>query len=60
MAFTPLCSREYTQAALNVGASVCLAKSEMVDVLLQTISQLITARSPVVGPLLSYTYVRVL
>ena len=53
IAFTPLCSREYTQAALNVGASACLAKSEVVDVLLQTISQLIMARSPAVGPLLS-------
>ncbi len=51
IAFTPISSHEYTQAALDAGATACFAKSEMVDVLLQTIWRLIPARSPVPGNL---------
>lgn len=47
IAFTPIPSQEYTQAALDAGATACFAKSEMVDVLLQTIWRLIPARSSV-------------
>jgi DNA-binding NarL/FixJ family response regulator len=51
IAFTPMSSHEYTQAALDAGATACFAKSEMVDVLLQTIWRLIPARSSVPGHL---------
>jgi chemotaxis response regulator CheB len=51
IAFTPISSQEYTQAALDAGATACFAKSEMVDVLLQTIWRLIPARSSVPGHL---------
>jgi DNA-binding NarL/FixJ family response regulator len=51
IAFTPISSQEYTQAALEAGATACFAKSEMVDVLLQTIWRLIPARSSIPGHL---------
>lgn len=53
IAFTPISSHQYTQAALDAGASACVAKSEMVDVLLQTIWSLIPTQSSEVGHLLS-------
>jgi DNA-binding NarL/FixJ family response regulator len=37
IAFRPISSHEYTQAALEAGAAACLTKSEMADVLLQTL-----------------------
>jgi DNA-binding NarL/FixJ family response regulator len=46
VAFIPVSSSEYNQAALSVGASACLPKAEVVDVLLQTIGRLIHARPP--------------
>jgi len=44
IAFTPMSSNEYTRAALNAGAAACLPKSEMVDVLMQTIWDLVPDR----------------
>jgi DNA-binding NarL/FixJ family response regulator len=52
IAFMPISSHQYTQAALEAGASACMAKSEMVDVLLQTIWSLIPTPAPEVGHLL--------
>jgi DNA-binding NarL/FixJ family response regulator len=49
IAFTPMSSHQYTQAALDAGASACMAKSEMVDALLQTIWSLIPTPAPEVG-----------
>jgi len=53
IAFTPISSHQYTQAAVDAGASACMAKSEMVDALLQTIWSLIPTPAPEVGHLLS-------
>jgi DNA-binding NarL/FixJ family response regulator len=35
--FMPISSYEYTRASLDAGATACLTKSEMADVLLQTL-----------------------
>jgi DNA-binding NarL/FixJ family response regulator len=45
--FMPISSQEYTQASLDAGATACLTKSEMADVLLQTLRQLTSAHSAV-------------
>ena len=37
--FMPIVSKEYTQASLNAGASACVPKAEMADVLLQTMQR---------------------
>jgi DNA-binding NarL/FixJ family response regulator len=44
--FMPISSREYTQASLDAGATACLPKSEIVDVLLQTLRDLTPAYHP--------------
>ena len=46
IAFQPISSHEYTQAALNAGAAACLTKSEMADALLQTLQDLTPTRAP--------------
>jgi DNA-binding NarL/FixJ family response regulator len=43
--FTPISSQEYTRAAFDAGATACLTKSEMADVLLQTLRELPSVRS---------------
>jgi DNA-binding NarL/FixJ family response regulator len=43
--FTPISSQEYTRAAFDAGATACLTKSEMADVLLQTLRELPAVRS---------------
>jgi DNA-binding NarL/FixJ family response regulator len=53
LAFTSTSMDEYSQAALNVGAAACLAKSEVVDGLSQTILSLIRTRSSQARHLLS-------
>jgi len=37
--FTPIVSKEYTQASLKAGATACVPKAEVADVLLQTMRQ---------------------
>lgn len=53
IAFTPISSDQYTQAAVEAGASACFAKSEMANVLLNTIGSLIPNPVPRAGHLLS-------
>ncbi len=48
ISFMPISFSEYTQAAINAGAAACLPKSEMVDVLVQTLRGLIPAQ-PSIG-----------
>jgi DNA-binding NarL/FixJ family response regulator len=45
--FMPISSQEYTQASLDAGATACLTKSEMADVLLQTLRKLTSIHSAV-------------
>ncbi|MEW5960778.1 MAG: response regulator transcription factor [Chloroflexota bacterium] len=45
--FRPVASQEYTQAALNAGATACLTKSELAEVLPQTLYNLTQGQSPV-------------
>ena len=47
VAFTPISSDQYTQAAFEAGASACFAKSEIANVLLKTMGSLIS--NPVTG-----------
>ena len=44
--FMPISSQEYTRASLNAGASACLPKSEMADILPQTLRFLTSNPSP--------------
>ena len=53
VAFTPMSSDQYTQAALEAGASACFAKSEMANILLKTMGMLIPNPAPRAGHLLS-------
>jgi DNA-binding NarL/FixJ family response regulator len=53
LAFTSTSGDEYSQAALTMGAAACLAKSEVVDGLTQTILSLIRAPSDTARHLLS-------
>ncbi len=48
ISFMPISFYGYTQAAINAGAAACLPKSEMADVLLQTLRGLIPAQ-PSIG-----------
>lgn len=43
----PISSYEYTRASLDAGATACLIKSEIVDLLLQTLRNLVPAQSSV-------------
>ena len=47
--FMPISSCEYTRASLDAGAAACLTKSDMADVLLQTLRNL-TPTSPATTP----------
>ena len=49
IAFTPMSSDEYTQAALKAGAAACFPKSDMAEALLHTIWELIPDQLPVSG-----------
>ena len=44
---SPVSSREYNQAALNAGAVACVTKSEMANMLLQTLYGLTNGRSAI-------------
>jgi two-component system response regulator DesR len=44
--FMPISSPEYTQASLDAGATACLTKSEMADLLLHTLRNLTSVQSP--------------
>ena len=37
--FTPISSKEYTQASFNAGASACVPKAEVADILLKTMQR---------------------
>jgi DNA-binding NarL/FixJ family response regulator len=54
VAVTSFLSREYTQAALDAGAAVCLTKSGRDESLLQTLWSFTPARSPILQQLLNY------
>jgi DNA-binding NarL/FixJ family response regulator len=43
----PISSYEYTRASLDAGAAACLIKSEIVDLLLQTLRNLTPAQSSI-------------
>jgi DNA-binding NarL/FixJ family response regulator len=45
--FMPISFHEYTQAALDAGAAACLPKSEMANVLVQTLRDLIPVQSSI-------------
>ncbi len=45
ISLSPISSQEYSQAALKAGAAVCVTKSDMVDMLLQTLQGLTNGRS---------------
>ena len=47
IALMPISSQEYTQASLDAGASACLTKSEIANMLLQTLRTLVPVPSPV-------------
>ena len=55
IAFTPVSSDEYSRAALGAGAVACLTISEIADMLLQTLRNLIPVRSLVMAHLLNYS-----
>jgi DNA-binding NarL/FixJ family response regulator len=55
IAFTPVSSGECHQAALEAGAAACLTISEIADMLLQTLRNLIPIRSLVMAHLLNYS-----
>jgi two-component system invasion response regulator UvrY len=52
--FSPIPSYEYTQAALDAGAAACLTKSDVANVLLQTLRGLIPVRPSLATRLLSF------
>ena len=54
ISFRPNSSREYTSAALNAGAAVCLTKSEIAEALPQTLYRLIPVQSSIPRSALSY------
>lgn len=55
--FSPLSSYEYTQAALDAGATACLTKSEMAERLLQTLQRVESSQQPLESSALNYRYV---
>ena len=55
IAFMPTSPGECTQVVLDAGAAACLTKSEIADMLLQTLRNLIPVRSLVTSRLLNYS-----